>query len=220
MASGIAALEAQLARGDVGGARAVASAMLERGGLEAGEQVAVLRLRARAAELLRDPASGMEDLDAALALSPGDASLWDELGFLSMQAGRASRAVAAFRQSTTLVPGNARAWNNLGNACSALGEAGDAIAAFREAVAHNPDYALAWANLGLALSDIGARADAEIALLRALSIDPMQLTALTALGAIRRQLGRIDEAVALYARAAKHAPDDPNPALQLAFALV
>jgi CRISPR-associated protein Csy1 len=215
----VAALQSQLAAGDAAGVRVAATTLLGDATLDPAQRAAVLRTRARAAEALRDPVSGIADLEAAVTLTPHDVRLWDDLGIQRSQAGRYAQAEEAFQQSIDRAPGNARAWNNLGNTRSAQGKSSLAIAAFREAVARKADYALAWANLGKALCDAGDLADGDAALTRALELEPANVTGLMALGTLRRRQGRVDDTIRAYARAAKAAPANAEACLQIAFGL-
>jgi CRISPR-associated protein Csy1 len=119
----------------------------------------------------------------------------------------------------TADPRNARAWNNLGNSLRTSGRLREAAAAFEHAVGIRPDYALALANLGSVRRDLGDSAAAESTLRSALAIDPKLSAALLALGSMYRHQGRLDEAIALFARGAQAAPKDARPCLELAAAL-
>jgi CRISPR-associated protein Csy1 len=215
----LAEIQRRLAAGDPAGARGVADALLQSGALATMHRAIALWLRARAHEALKDTLAAVADLEAAVALTPGDARIWNELGVLSTMSNRADRAAAAFQQAVTIDPNSARAWNNLGNSLRSTSRPAEAAAAFERAIAIKPDYALALANLGSARQDLGENAAAQTALEKALAMDPKLPAALLALGSLSRHLGNLDKAVALFARAAQSDRKDPKPCLQLAYTL-
>ena len=211
----VAAIEQRLAAGDALAARTLATTALAAPAQGAASRVALLRLRARAHQALRDARAAMIDLEGALALDPGDARLANELGIACADAGAAEPALAAFRRATTIDPAFARGWNNYGNALRAAGRLGAAADAFAHAVAAQASYALGWANLGAVRREAGDAAAAETALTRALELEPGQRVALLALAGLRREQGRLDDAAALYVRAADVDPRDANALLLL-----
>jgi len=211
----VAAIEQRLAAGDALAARALATTALAAPAQGSASRVALLKLRARSHQALRDARAAMIDLEGALALDPGDARLANELGIACADAGAAEAALDAFRRATTIDPTFARGWNNYGNALRAAGRLGAAADAFTHAVAADAAYALGWANLGAVQREAGNAAGAETALARALELDPRQRVGLLALAGLRREHGRIDDAAALYARVADVDPRDANALLQL-----
>jgi len=123
----LASVQARLAAGDAGGARALADAMLGDSGLAMPDRTGALVLRSRAHEALGDLPNAIVDLEGALAIDATQARLWNELGLLCADAGMNERAVTAFEHATRSDPGYARAWNNLGNALRAAGRSADAV---------------------------------------------------------------------------------------------
>lgn len=209
------AIQAALARGDAGGAKAAADALLAQSGIASAERIAALKLRSRACELIGDRPGAIADMAAAAALDPRDARAVHELGILSADAGDLEKAIAAFQRATEIDPSYSRAWNNLGNALRATGNSEQAVAAFSQAVAVDPAYALGWANLGAVHRERGEDVAAEASLTRALALDPQQRVALLALAGLRRQLGNLDAAIVLYEQALRVDPRDANALLQL-----
>lgn len=206
----LADLEARLRAGDGQGARTAADAMLAAPGLAARDRVAVLMLRSRAHEMLRNLPAAIADVEGALALNPGDARGYNELGILCADDRQSDRAIEAFMRATALDPGYARAWNNLGSALRDAGRTVEAQSAFARATQADPRYPLAWANLGVAHRDLGRDDDAAYAFQQALALDPRQRLALTALAGLRRAEGSIDQAATLYERALTLEPRDAN----------
>jgi CRISPR-associated protein Csy1 len=215
----VAAVEAQLAAGDAMAALRTASAALDTPSLATAPRAALLKLRARAHEALRDRRAAIADLESALALAPDDARLANALGIVCADAGLADAALTAFERATSADPAFARGWNNYGNALRAAGRTASAEQAFAQAVTADAAYALAWANLGAVRRELGDARGAESALLRALELEPRQFVALLALAGLRREAGRVDDAIALYSRAADVAPHDANTLLLLGGAL-
>jgi CRISPR-associated protein Csy1 len=219
MTADLAGIEARLRAGDAAGARAQASALLAQPALGTDERVAVLKLRSRAHESLRDLRAAIVDLEGVLALAPRDAQACNELGILRADGGDTPGALDCFRRAVAIDPGYARAWNNVGNAERAAGRAQAAEAAFERASIVDPRYALAFANLGALRRERGDDAGADAALTRALELDASQRVALLALAGLRRQQGALDAAITLYTQAAQRSPRDANVFLQLAATL-
>jgi predicted O-linked N-acetylglucosamine transferase (SPINDLY family) len=207
--------DALLGNGKPDLAATILSAILATGGATADDVRAALLLRARAREAQGDPKAAIDDLRSAIVRHPRDARIRNSLGILLADTGDPRGAIEALSIAVELDPGYARAWNNLANALRSGGRIVDAAAAVRRAVALQPDYGLAWSNLGTILLDLGDEAGAREAFQRALALKP-DVRTIQALAAIARQLGDLDEAVALYTRAAAATPADANPLLQLA----
>ena len=202
MADGrLADVEALLKRGDAGGARAQADAILASPALSRSDRALALLLRSRAHEMQRNLAAAIVDVEGAIALVPDDARALNDLGILCADDGQRDRAIEAFTRATRVDPRYARAWNNLGNALRDAGRVDAACTAFERATQADPRYALAWANLGVTRRDLGDDGGAGTAFERAIAIDPRQRLALTAMAGLRRAEGRIDEAASLYERA-------------------
>ena len=74
------------------------------------------QIRAEMSTLARDGAAGdsADDIRRALAASPGDGSLWGNLGFLLFARGDVEGAAAAFARGTQLSPGRATGWLGAG----------------------------------------------------------------------------------------------------------
>ncbi|MFO1322736.1 MAG: tetratricopeptide repeat protein [Burkholderiales bacterium] len=210
----LAAVQSRLAARDPQGARSLADAMLDEGALPRPDRLAALLLRARAFEALCDLRAAIADVEAALALDPAQARLWNELGLLCADAGNGDRAIAAFERATRVDPKYARGWNNLGNALRAAGRVEDALHAVERAVAIDPGYVLGWVNLGALRRDVGDDPAAEVALRRALALDPDQRGAIVNLAGVLRRRSDLDHAAALFARASELDPRDAESLLQ------
>jgi predicted O-linked N-acetylglucosamine transferase (SPINDLY family) len=204
----LAAADALLRSNDATGAVKLLEPVLADPQAPAGRRAIALRLRSRAREALRDIPAALADMQTVVALQPGDARAWNELGILSVDVGRPKDALKCFEQAVEIDPGYARAWNNLGIARRDAFDSEGAQTCFEKATAADPAYALAWANLGIALRDRGEEDAARVALERALALQPTQRIALSALGNLLRLRGELDAAAALYARATQAAPND------------
>jgi CRISPR-associated protein Csy1 len=212
----VADVQARLAAGDASGARTLADAMLADSSLGMPDRFGALVLRSRAHEAQGDLPNAIVDLEGALAIDATQARIWNELGFLSADAGMNERAITAFEHATRSDPGYARAWNNLGNALRAAGRGADAVQASERAVAADPNYALGWSNLGALKRDTGDDSGAEIALRRALTLEPNQRGALVTLAGLLRDRSDLAAAGELFARARELDPRDATAALLLA----
>ncbi len=212
----LARVDELLRSGDPTAARALSNAILDDPQSSMHDRRTAMVLRSHAHEDLRDLASAIADLRAALAIEARDARTHNALGILLADAGSDEEAAAAFRRATSLDPNYARAWNNLGNALRATGRLEESRDAFERAVAVQPDYPLAWSNLGTVQRDLGQLAAAEASLRRSLQLKTDHQPGLTVLAGLVRRQGRIDEAQALLTHAAAAAPRDTAILFQLA----
>ena len=110
----------------------------------------------------------IEELRAAVALAPGEATYLHDLGLAQAEAGRMGEAIATLRRTVEAEPRFGRAWYNLGLALSQQGQAAQAVEALRRAELvepRNADYPYARATIHLRLGERDqARAAAEAAL--------------------------------------------------------
>lgn len=117
----------------------------------------------RASEWDADPARWDDAIDAyrrVIALDPGCAAAWNNLGLLFHRRGQYDDARAAYLEALERDPRCAEAAYNLGSLDEDLGGAEQAIAYYRRALDIAPDYADAHFNLGAALARIGRNAEA------------------------------------------------------------
>ena len=212
----LTAIQQKLGAQDAAGARGLADAMLVDASLAASDRFAALMLRARAFEMLRDLPRAIVDVDGALALDPGQARAWNELGILCADAGLAARAIDAFAHATRADPNYARGWNNLGNALRDAGRWGESLASFERAVEIDDKYALAWANVGAMRRLAGDDASAEAALRRALALDPGARVAMMTLGGLLHDRSDLVPAAELFLGAARLDPKDASACIELA----
>ena len=136
----------------------------------------------------------LADARTAVALEPGNATAWFQLGLVEQDHGRDAAALAAYRQAVRRDPAEARIHNNAGTALERLGSARDAAAAYRAALACDPDYGPALVNL--ALLELRARrwAPAAARLERAAAAGYSSPSAEVAAAVVARAAGREEEA--------------------------
>ena len=119
--------------------------------------------------------------------------------------------IDGLQRAVVLNPDRADAWNELGIALHVAGRLAEAEAAYRRALSLQPDFPRAECNLAVLQRDSGRVDFAESTLRAVISRQPMAAAfrpALNALADLLRARGELDEAAALYLRAAKQAPDD------------
>ena len=147
------------------------------GALRAGQgqlpdHVGLLREEARLLRLGRRPAEARTVLEAAIALSSGDAFLRAGLSEVLRDLGDLEGAVGQLREATRLEPEGAAYWNALGMMLGGTAKLAEAEEAFREAWRldrSNPHHSF---NLGLALFRQGRPEEARPFFERTLEIRP------------------------------------------------
>lgn len=158
--------------------------------------------------LLAQGKDGLQALQKAVALMPGDAEGHTNLGNMYRALGRLEEAVASHQMAVRLKPDHVLAHYNLGIVLKDLGRAGEATASNRKAIALKPDFAEAHYNLGMALADLGQLEEAVASYQQALKLQPRFLGAHCNLGIALKDLGRYDEAVVSFERMIELKPDD------------
>ncbi|HYV84766.1 MAG TPA: tetratricopeptide repeat protein [Patescibacteria group bacterium] len=88
-----------------------------------------------------------DDLQAALAIAPGNSDLVMSLGRLDTRRGRLEQAIADYRRAAELTPTLADAWYNIGEIYARQGQYDAALEAFRTCSSKNPRHPRV--NLGL-----------------------------------------------------------------------
>jgi serine/threonine-protein kinase len=114
----------------------------------------------------------MRYLQAALAIRPGTAALYDGLGVALLEIGRSDEAIEHFQQALRIDPEYANSHNNLGSALQGRGRLDEAIAHFRHALRTGPLVAEVLCNLGGALVARGRHDEALEHLGQAVRIAP------------------------------------------------
>jgi tetratricopeptide (TPR) repeat protein len=112
----------------------------------------------RASEWDGDPAQWEDAVEAyrrVVAIDPGYAAAWNNLGLLLHRLGRYDEARAAYTAAVEHDPRCCEAEYNLGSLAEDQGDVDEAILRYRRALATSPDYADAHFNLAGALARAG-----------------------------------------------------------------
>lgn len=131
-------------------------------------------------------------------------------GTLYMQMGRPAEAVACFERERHLDPDDGRNLASLGQAYARLGRLEDADRAYSDAIATGLRDAAVLYNHGVALERLDRPADARAAYARAVEVDSTFAEAWNNLGVLDAREGRLDEAIARWRIALRHAPLHPG----------
>jgi Flp pilus assembly protein TadD len=119
-----------------------------------------------------------------------------------LKAGRPADAIAPLRDAALLEPSNPFIQHDLGLACLEVGRIPDAVAALQRAVASNPRYADAHFRLGIAFEKLGNIRGALAAYDSATKLLPSLTEAWFRAGALVYTVGRREEAIGCFRRAA------------------
>ena len=172
-----------------------------------------------ALDRLRDYDNEREALEKSTALDANFAPAHNQLGLLSLRAGRAAEAETQFKSAISLNPQYAEAQNNLGVLYGQQGKAKEAEELFRLATENDPHYGQAFANLGLILAGESRLTEAESALESALNIEPNNTKALTGRAMVLSRLNRPKEAIESFRKVVELDPKSPGAHLNLGIAL-
>ena len=143
----------------------------------------------------------------AVALSPQDVQVLNNLAIALKNLGRLDEAVASYTQAIALMPHLAELHNNLGNTLQALGRLDEAVASYRQAILLKPDYVEAHYNLGNTLQALGRLDEAVASHNQAILLKPDYVEAHNNLGITLNELGRLFEAEASFTEAITLKPD-------------
>lgn len=154
------------------------------------------------------------------ARDPSNAEAWHVLATIACRAGRAEEGLSLAERAHALSRRDAQYLNTLGIASAELGRLDEALQWLRKAVKQRPDYVDAHYNLGKALAKSGELAEAERELRRAAALAPQRLDVASNLGCVLLERpGAAQEALALFERLARAAPDNEHYAVNLGNAL-
>jgi len=165
-------------------------------------------------------AAAIDSLSRAVAAEPANALYAFNLGVVLAAAGRTAAALTAYDQA---IAGNPAAWRAHFNAGVLRREAGDLVRAeahFTAVTAVDPGNAAAYAHLASVVAAAGRRGEARDLLERAIAADPAYYQAWNNLGNLVRDGGRPQAALDCYDKAIMLAPDDPEPHINRATALL
>ena len=167
-----------------------------------------------------EPAAAQKQLEAALATSPGDASLHDALGTLLAQQEQYEPAVVHFQRAISLDPTLASAHYHLGSVFLNQGNPAAAITELTQAnslVKDRPEYAL---QLGRALRADHQDEQALVVLRHALAADPKSLEAKYELALTLQATENAHDALPFFKDVVAARPQDFAALTNLGLALV
>ncbi len=141
--------------------------------------------------------------ERAVAKQRGYADAWRGLGESRVSLGDQAGAAAAFEALVTINPGDALALMELGQVYRDQNRVADAVRVMRDATQRDPGPAAYWNALGTVLGASGQMAEAERAFSEATSREGGNGLFVYNQAIALEQLGRRDEAVARYRRAAE-----------------
>ena len=116
-------------------------------------------------------------------------------------AGKAEKALEAYKSALKMTPNNAATWTNMGIAFGKIGRYEDSAHALRRAIELKPDFAEAHFNLGNCLLQQGRWADSIAPLLRATELKPDMAMAYSDLGNALYLVGERKKSIIAYGNA-------------------
>jgi eukaryotic-like serine/threonine-protein kinase len=143
----------------------------------------------------------------ALQLSPNHAEATASLAQAYEGLGRAADAEATYKRAITLRPDSPGTSIKYGAFCYQRGRYNDAVSFFEHATRVAPSLAIAWSNYGAALHAADRRQEALTAFEKSLALQP-SVPGFTNLGNLQFSLGRYDDAVGSFERAATMSPTE------------
>ena len=88
----------------------------------------------------RNTAAQIERIEKEVALTPGNAGSWTQLGNLCFDSGQYEKAIEAYQKSLSLEPNNADVWTDLGIMYRSTDRPHKAIEAFERAMTIDPKH--------------------------------------------------------------------------------
>jgi len=150
----------------------------------------------------------LREIDAALAIKPGDAEAHLNRANVLKVMGRSAEALAGYARALDLKPGWPQAENNRGTVLRDEGEYQDALAAYDRALAASPNYAEALNNRGIVLQDLKRPAEALECYDQALRRMPNFAAAFNNRGSALLELRRFADALSCFDQALALRPGD------------
>src|SRR5262245_26423984 len=167
----------------------------------------VARRMSEASALTGDITRSLEFADRALSIDPDDARAHWLRGTALINLGRAKEALAALERAVAIDSERVEYSTTLGRVAVSEDELGLAVTSFRRAVWLDPDDTESWFQLAAGEARLGNFGAADTALAQVLEQNPMRPGAFLLQGLIHENLGRTDEALALYR---EHLASHPN----------
>jgi serine/threonine-protein kinase len=156
---------------------------------------------------------------AALAVRPGVAAVYNNLGIALGSNHEPDEAAEHFRRAIGIHPGFAQAYTNLGNCLQLQGRYAEAIEQHRQALRIDPGNGRYHANLGVTVAEAGRPSDAIPHYQEALRLEPGFAGAHNNLGNALKNTGRLDEAIRHYREAIRLDPGYARAHTNFALAL-
>ena len=153
-------------------------------------------------------AESIECFRKAIALQPGHALAYYNLGMALRGLGKAEEAINAFREVTRLAPNRPEPYVNLGNVLMDLGRLEEAAPCFRTLLKLTPRDAEALARLGRIVHVQGHLEEAVSYYRQALQIEPKYASVYDNLAAALCNQGKFVEALVNHRKSLEIAPDD------------
>src|SRR3989442_478 len=169
--------------------------------------------------LKRDFPAALELYETLLREVPDSPKLWNEVGVVQHQAGRAAEAHGAYRKAVEVDQGYALAWNNLGVALAQQGDTEDAIEALRTALQLDGAFSAARLNLALLLYQLRRFQLALEAYRQVLTGEPASAAAWNGIGLVLVELKRFTDARNAFVRAVEADPEHAGAHYNLSFTL-
>jgi tetratricopeptide (TPR) repeat protein/SAM-dependent methyltransferase len=154
-----------------------------------------------------DAATAERELEAAIALEPGNVTSHNYLGVVRQQLGRLADAAAAYEAGLALAPDDPFLASNYGNCLLARGAIEKAIEWLRRSVGREPRNPVAHNNLGSALNAAGDVRSAIAAYRKAIEVEPRYAPAWFNLGLGLGTIGDDDGALEALRQAVKVGPE-------------
>lgn len=166
-----------------------------------------------------DLAGAEQEYLRVVALDPGHADAWSNLGSLRAALGRLAEAVGCYERAVQLQPKHAAAVFNLGNAHLRLGRPAEALACFETARPLNPPTDQLLAQTGRAFAALGRFGEAAAAFRNHLQFRPDDARTWHQLGLALMRLRRDADALVALQKAVELAPQSAEARVTLGTAL-
>jgi len=153
--------------------------------------------------------AGVQLMTRSIALAPGHAWMWNNLGNVLVEQGQVEKGLEAYEQCLALNPEAADAWNNLGSLHRRCGRLARSVDACRKAVELQPGYAVGWYNLARVLIERGEIPEGLVANSKAVVLSPREQSGRYRVARALVTLGEVGQAAAVYREWLVDEPDNP-----------
>lgn len=132
------------------------------------------------------------------------------LGSVYNATGKTAEAIAELKRALELAPNSDEAYRRIGRVYLAAGQKDEAIRAFQKAIDSNPYYWLNHNLLGIARVQAGDNNGALASFQKVTELDPSRANGWSNIGSVDHNLGKWEESVAMYKKAADLQPTADN----------